>query len=133
VSIPATMSSLETLNGLVEHEPGWWPDVCAKIASGTGYDEVARELMIKPALLRGWIGGDKGREADFQRAMEYRKELRKEKAENRLAAFVDSQIDESLVNPTHVLAAIEKTLGKGGIGVNVDTGGGNVTIIHESV
>ena len=132
MSMAVTLGALEMLNGLAEKEPAWWPDVCARIAAGTGDWEIAKEYSVKPALFRGWIGGDKQRELDFQTALEYRKELRQEKAGARLAALVDAEFDEALVNPGHVLKAIESTLGKGGIGVNVDTGGGNVTIIHES-
>ena len=35
---------------------------------------------VKPALFRGWIGGDVDRERDFQAALGYRKEYREEMA-----------------------------------------------------
>lgn len=132
MSVPATISGLEMLNGFMQNEPEWWVDVCAQIASGKPYYEIAEVYCIKPALFRGWIGGDKQRETDFQNALEYRKEFRQEKAAARLAGFVDAKINDGDVSPAHVLKAIDSTLGKDGIGVNVNTGGGNVTIIHES-
>jgi hypothetical protein len=132
MSLPVTLGALETLNGMLEHEPAWWPMVCAELAEGKGYWEIAQRYGVKPALFRGWIGGDKDRERDFLTALEYRKELRQERAAARLAGFVEAGINEDEINAGHVLKAIESTLGKGGIGVSVDTGGGSVTIIHES-
>ena len=128
MSMHLTQSSLKTLNELVEHEESWWVDVCARIAEGEGYWDIARGLAIKPALFRGWIGGDAGREKAFQEALGYRGEYRKERASARLAAFVDAEVDEDEITPGHVLKAIEGTLG-GGVGVKVDT---QITIIHES-
>lgn len=129
MSIPATTSSLETLNGLIEHEPAWWVDVCARIAAGAGYWEIAQERAIKPALFRGWIGGDAKREKDYQTALEYRQEYRNELAAARLAGFVGADVRDEDINPAHVLKAIESTLGKGGPAVRVDA---NITIVHES-
>lgn len=132
MSIPATMGSLETLNGLLEHEPAWWIDVCARVGEGEPWWDLARERMVKPALFRAWVSVSPEREKDFQAALACREELSKEKARHRLAGFVDASVNDEDVNPAHVLKAIESTLGKGGIGVSVDTGGGSVTIIHES-
>lgn len=132
MSVPATMGSLEVLNGLVEHEPAWWIDVCARVGEGEPWWEMARERMVKPALFRAWISVDEKREKDFQAALAVREELSKEKARHRLSGFVAAEVREADINPAHVLKAIESTLGKGGIGVSVDTGGGSVTIIHES-
>jgi len=129
MALHVTLSSLKTLNEMIQHEESWWPDVCARVAEGEGYWDIAQGLLIKPALFRGWIGGDAGRERDFQAAMGYRKEYREEKAGARLAGFVDASINESDITPSHVLKAIESTLGSGGTAVKVDT---QITIIHES-
>lgn len=129
MTIPVTMSSLDALNTRLEKEPEWWVDACARMAEGVPYWEIAGEMYVKPALFRGWIGGDKDRERDFQAAMAHRAEYRNEKAAARLAEFVDAGVKADDVNPAHVLKAIESTLGKGGVGVKVDA---NITIIHES-
>lgn len=50
---------------------GGWRGVLRDSEGGVG---------VKPALFRGWIGGDVDRERDFQAALGYRKEYREEMA-----------------------------------------------------
>lgn len=134
MSIPATLSSLETLNGLVEHEPAWWPDVCARIAGGTGYWEIAKERCIKPALFRGWIGGDAKREADYQTALSHRAEYRREVAAANVMKI--ASVEHEFVKPSDTLRAAELVLGSGsssGISVGIGSGPGRVKIEVEFV
>lgn len=126
MSLPATLSSLETLNGNYEHEPAWWPNVCARISEGTGYWVIAQELGIKAQLFRGWIGGDAEREKAFLAALKYRDEYRQEVARQKLHDIVDTTLAAGDINPAHVLKAIEATLPKGGgTSVSVNAGSGN--------
>ena len=122
-----TALGLETLNGLMEHEPTWWPDVLARVAEGKGYWEIARERMVKPALFRGWIGGDPAREAAYQKALEYRKEYRQELAAANVSEIAQVVHQDSSVSVGDTLKAAGMVLDKGGEG----KGGGGVTVIVQ--
>lgn len=127
MGIPATMNDLEMLDEKVVQEPGWWIDFCAQVTDGEKWWEGANKLYVKPAVFMAWINVDEKRKKDFLLALECRELLSKEKAKHRLAGFVDATVREADVNPTHVLSAIEKTLGKDRDG----SGGGGVTVIVQ--
>ena len=124
MSTTLTVLGIEILNDNFANDNAWWGGFLARVAEGTGYWQIAEELGIKPALMRGWIGGDPKREEEYQTALGYRKEYRQEKALHRLAGLVDAEFDPELLNPTHVLKAIESTIGGNALKISGGVGGG---------